>query len=165
VFSADDGSHGRELWYSDGWSGNTHMVTDINPGPDGSDPEDITVTGQTAYFTAFDPKHGRELWKLTVPPAPQMFLLGPTGSVTTGSAVTLTATMQPASGARQPAGSVTFYEDGTKLGTSPLKPQAGGPTAALTTHARSGNHQFVAVYSGDSFYLPATSNTSPVTGA
>jgi ELWxxDGT repeat protein len=165
VFSADDGSHGRELWYSDGWSGNTHMAADINPGPDGSDPADITVIGQTAYFTARDPAHGRELWKLTVPPAPQMFLLGPVSSVTTGSAVTLTATMQLASGARQPTGSVTFYEDGTKLGAIPLKPQTGGPSASLTTHARSGNHQIVAVYSGDSFYLPATSNTSLVAGA
>jgi len=165
VFSADDGSHGREVWYSDGWSGNTHLAADINPGRDGSDPEDITVVGQTAYFTAFDPAHGRELWKVTVPPAPQMFLLGPFSSVTRGSAVTLTATMQPASGALQPSGSVTFYEDGTKLGATSLMPQPGGPTASLTTHARSGNHQIVAVYSGDSFYLPATSNTSLVTGA
>jgi ELWxxDGT repeat protein len=165
VFSADDGSHGRELWYSDGWKGNTHMAADINPGVDGSDPEDITVIGQTAYFTALDPTHGRELRKLTVPPAPQMFLLGPTASVTTGSAVTFTATIQPTSRARQPSGTVTFYEDGTKLGTSRLKPQPGGPTASLTTHARSGKHQIVAVYSGDGHYLPATSNTSPVIGA
>src|SRR5215469_4007523 len=112
------------------------MVADINPGPDGSNPEEITVIGQTAYFTAFDPAHGRELWKLTVPPAPQMFLLGPTGAVPTGSAVTITATMQPASGARQPSGTVTFYEDGTKLGSAPLKLRPGGATASLTTHAR-----------------------------
>jgi ELWxxDGT repeat protein len=165
VFSAYDRSHGRQLWYSDGWSSNTHMVTQVSPGPVGSNPEDITVIGQRAYFTAFDPRHGRELWKLTVPPTRQMFLLGPTVPVRTLSAVTFTATMQPVTGARQPSGRVTFYEDGIKIGSAPLKAQASGrPTATLTTTARPGSHQIVAVYSGDSHYLPATSNTSPITG-
>jgi hypothetical protein len=60
---------------------------------------------------------------------------------------------------------VTFYEDGTKIGSAPLKRQvSGGPTASLTTRALPGNHQIVAVYSGDGHYLPATSNTFPVTG-
>jgi ELWxxDGT repeat protein len=165
VFSAYDRSHGRQLWYSDGWSSNTHMATHINPGPVGSNPEDITVIGQRVYFTAFDPRHGRELWKLTVPPAPQMFLLGPPGPVKTRSAVTFTATMQPTPGAPRLSGRVTFYENGTKIGSAPLMRRASGrPTASLTTTARSGNHQIVAVYSGDSHYLPATSNTSQVTG-
>jgi len=164
VFSADS-RHGRQLWYSDGWSTNTHMAADINPGPAGSNPEDITVIGQTAYFTAFDARHGRELWKVTVPPAPQMFLLGPTASVKTGSRVKLTVTMQTAAKAPQPSGSVTFYEDGTKIGGAPLKRHASGePRASLTITARSGHHQIVAVYSGNGHYLPATSNTSPVTG-
>ncbi len=161
VFSAYDSGHDRRLWYSDGWSGNTRMT----PGPVTSNPGDITVIGQTAYFAASDPAHGRELWKLTVPPAPQMFLLGPVSAVTTGSAVTLTATMQAAAKAPQPSGSVTFYEDGAEIGSAPLTPQAsGGPTASLTITATSGEHQIVAVYSGDSHYLPATSNTTPVTG-
>jgi ELWxxDGT repeat protein len=165
VFSAYDRRYGRQLWYSDGWSSNTHMAAQIGLGRAGSDPEDITAIGQTVYFTAFDRAHGRELWKLTLPLAPQMFLLGPSASVKTGSAVTFTATMEPAPGAPQPSGSVTFYEDGTKIGSAALKSQAsGGPTASLTTTAQSGNHQIVAVYSGDSHYLPATSNTSPVTG-
>ncbi len=165
LFSAADRRHGRQLWYSDGWSSNTHVVTHLRSGPVGTNPEDITVIGQRAYFTAFDRSHGRELWQLTVPPTPQMFLLGPTGPVKTRSAVTFTATMQPAPGARQPSGKVTFYEDGTKIGSAPLTRRAsGGPTASLTTTARSGNHQIVAVYGGDSHYLPATSNTSPVTG-
>jgi ELWxxDGT repeat protein len=165
VFSASDGTHGRQLWYSDGWSGNTHMATDFGRGSAGSNPEDITVIGRTAYFTAVDPAHGRELWKLTVPPAPQLFLLGPAGPVKTGSAETFTVTMQPAPRARRPSGSVIFYEDGTKIGSATLKHRASGElTATLTTTARSGNHQVVAVYGGNSHYLPATSNTSPVTG-
>jgi Bacterial Ig-like domain (group 3) len=77
----------------------------------------------------------------------------------------LTATMQPAPKAQRPTGTVTFYEDGTKIGSAPLKRQAsGGPTASLTIKAKSGNHKIVADYSGNGHYLPATSNTFLVTG-
>jgi hypothetical protein len=94
-----------------------------------------------------------------------MFLLGPLAQVKTGSRVTLTATMQPAPGAPQPTGGVTFFENGTKIGARPLAPQpSGGRAASLTIAAPSGTHQIVAVYSGDGDYLPATSNTSPLTG-
>jgi ELWxxDGT repeat protein len=165
VFSANDGKHGRQLWYSDGWPGNTRMATDINPGPAGSNPRDITAIGQVAYFSAYDRAHGRELWKLTVPPASQMSLLGPLAPVKTGSRVRFTATMQPARGGPQPAGDVTFFENGTKIGTRPLvRRPSGRPAASLTIAAPSGTHQIVAVYSGDGDYLPATSNTSGLTG-
>ena len=30
-FTAQDYSHGREVWYSDGTADGTHMVKDINP--------------------------------------------------------------------------------------------------------------------------------------
>jgi hypothetical protein len=95
-----------------------------------------------------------------------MFLLGPTASVKTGSKVKLTVTMQTAAKARQPSGSATFYEDGTKIASVPLTRHASGElTASLTITVRSGKHQIVAVYSGNGHYLPATSNTSTVTGA
>ena len=165
VFSANDGTHGRELWYSDGWSSNTQLAADVNPGPAGSDPQDITAVGQVAYFTAYDPAHGRELWKLTVPPSPQLFLLGPLTPVTAGSPVTVMVTLQPARGARQPTGSVTFYLDGNMISTRPLvRHHSGGPTASLSIAASSGTHQVVAVYSGDGHYVPATSNTITLTG-
>jgi ELWxxDGT repeat protein len=165
VFGANDGRHGRELWYSDGWPGNTHLAADINPGPASSDPQDITVIGQVAYFSAADPAHGRELWKLTVPPAPLMFLDGPLAPVPTKSSVLFTASVQPVSTAPRPSGSVTFYDDGIKIATRPLTPtSSGGAMASLTIAAPRGTHQIVAVYSGDAGYLPATSNTIPLTG-
>ncbi|HEU4470751.1 MAG TPA: ELWxxDGT repeat protein, partial [Flavisolibacter sp.] len=75
LFSAEsqfgDGSPGRELWRSDGTSAGTVMVKNINPVPyavspaveGGSHPSDIMVAGGIAYFYAFHPDFGRELWK------------------------------------------------------------------------------------------------------
>ncbi|MBL0341284.1 MAG: T9SS type A sorting domain-containing protein [Bacteroidetes bacterium] len=52
-----------ELWKSDGTSGGTVMVKDINPGIDGSYPTDFTNMNGTLYFTAYDNISGRELWR------------------------------------------------------------------------------------------------------
>jgi ELWxxDGT repeat protein len=162
VFSANDGRHGRQLWYSDGWPGNTRMAADINPGPAGSDPQDITAVGQVVYFSAFDRAHGRELWKLTVPPAPSIFLQSPFGQVSTGSPQAFSVTVNSAPGAPEPTGTVTFFEDGRKIGVRPLAPSSSGPTATLNIKTPSGTRQIVAVYSGDRRYLPATSNTCSI---
>jgi ELWxxDGT repeat protein len=62
-FSAQDAQHGRELWKSDGTAAGTVLVDDIDPGPAGSNPTDITpLTGTTAMFAADDGTHGREPW-------------------------------------------------------------------------------------------------------
>lgn len=165
VFSASDAAHGRELWTSDGWSTNTALAADINPGPGSSDPADITVIGQTAYFTADNPAHGRELWKLTVPPTPQIYLDSPLNPVTTGSPVTVTFNLAATPGEPEPSGDVTFYSDGTQIANVPLTAApGGGMTASVTFPAASGNHEIVAVYQGDATYTPATSGTVTVTG-
>ncbi len=39
------------------------LVADINPGSAGSFPASYTNVNGVAYFTAFDPNHGNELWK------------------------------------------------------------------------------------------------------
>jgi ELWxxDGT repeat protein len=66
-FSAIDGSavseHGRELWKSDGTTGGTVLVKDINPGVFSSGPEQLTNVNGTLFFTADDGVSGRELWK------------------------------------------------------------------------------------------------------
>lgn len=61
-FAATDGESGYELWKSDGTSAGTKRVADINPGSNGSSPRELTVVGETLYFTAFS-QGGYGLWK------------------------------------------------------------------------------------------------------
>ncbi|WP_167859536.1 Ig-like domain repeat protein [Paenibacillus cymbidii] len=86
-----------------------------------------------------------------------------TSSVTStvyGSQVTLTATVAPAApgGGTPDSGSVTFYDGTIQLGTRTV---AAVGTATLTTDALPvGDHAIMAVYDGNTNYLPGTSTTA-----
>lgn len=62
-FTADDGTHGRELWASSGTGGRgTFLVKDVRPGAGGSNPRDLTRVGELIFFSADDGVNGQELW-------------------------------------------------------------------------------------------------------
>ncbi len=65
LFLANDGVHGREMWFSDGTAAGTHLVRDFVPGAKGMwdfGYAFITSFNGRAYFAATDPVHGPQLW-------------------------------------------------------------------------------------------------------
>ena len=61
-FRANDGTHGYELWSTNGTAAGTVLVKDIRPGPEYSYPVSATNVGGTLFFRANDGIHGHELW-------------------------------------------------------------------------------------------------------
>jgi ELWxxDGT repeat protein len=43
LFTADDGIHGRELWWTDGTAQGTQLLSDLNPGASSSNPNGFVV--------------------------------------------------------------------------------------------------------------------------
>jgi ELWxxDGT repeat protein len=62
-FQANDGTHGYELWESNGSAAGTFLVKDIDPGPSSSSPGSLTNVNGTLFFGADDGTHGEELWQ------------------------------------------------------------------------------------------------------
>lgn len=62
-FSANDGVHGYELWYSDGTPEGTSMLLDINSGSASSLPKYFVELNGSLIFSADDGVDGVELWR------------------------------------------------------------------------------------------------------
>ena len=62
AFPGWSAAEGMELWISDGTETGTVLWKDINPGPEFSDPQNLTNVYGTLFFTADDGSNGRELF-------------------------------------------------------------------------------------------------------
>ncbi|HEY8514664.1 MAG TPA: ELWxxDGT repeat protein [Candidatus Binatia bacterium] len=60
-FAGETSSTGAELWFTDGTPSGTRLVRDIVPGAAGSEPRELVVAGERAFFSAAT-ANGRELW-------------------------------------------------------------------------------------------------------
>jgi ELWxxDGT repeat protein len=78
LFTADNGSSGRELWSYDGKE--VRQVADINSGSAGSSPRSFTVFGNELVFIANDGVHGQELWSYDGTQVRLLADINPTGS-------------------------------------------------------------------------------------
>jgi ELWxxDGT repeat protein len=61
-FTANDGTHGQELWVTDGTEQGTELVLDIMPGATSSNITSLLAVGGKLYFAADDGVDGLELW-------------------------------------------------------------------------------------------------------
>lgn len=129
-FTADDGSNGRELWTSNNSIGGTVMVRDINPGPTGASPHDLTNVGDAYFFfAANDGSDGDELWK----------------SDGTENGTVLVADIRPGPDGSSPAhmanvdGTLFFTADDGTRGVELWKSDGTSPGTALVRDIRPGN--------------------------
>jgi ELWxxDGT repeat protein len=66
LFTANDGTHGEEIWFTDGTEAGTDMLIDLNPEPIPSFAAGIYSGVQMngkLYFTAYQMGSGAELWE------------------------------------------------------------------------------------------------------
>jgi arabinan endo-1,5-alpha-L-arabinosidase len=128
--------------------------------PLGTDALTATYNG-TGYFTAStSPPEA-----VAVYPAPIVTTVAltssPSGTIASGTATTLTATITPASmGSAAPTGTVNFEVGGVSIGSAPVS----NDTATLTTKQFNvGMNSLTAIYSGDTVYAGATSPAAALT--
>src|SRR6202012_2538917 len=63
-FTAADGTHGMQLWESDGTAAGTQELTLINTATTrpGLNPSALAVAGSKLFFSGTDGSHGYQLW-------------------------------------------------------------------------------------------------------
>ncbi len=120
-FAANDGVAGEELWVTDGTAAGTRLVADILPGPEGSRPDQLTVAGDTLFFTA-EAGTGRELWATEGTPESTRLVadLNPGAVSSVPIALAALGDRIVFSAETPGVGLIPYVSDGTSEGTRPL---------------------------------------------
>ncbi len=136
---------------TDGVSSASMLLTTL---PIGSDAVSASYDGDTAFLASA----ATAAALVTVTRAPTTLgLLGSADPSTGGQAMTLTATVFPATGSGE-SGTVTFFDDATRVGTATVS----NGQATLTVVTRpAGDDAFTADYSGDADFI-ASSTSVPL---
>ena len=136
-FSASTTGLGSELWKSDGTTGGTVLVKDINTSGflSGSYPAYLTNVNGTLFLAALDSANGTELWKSDGTAAGTVLIKdirpGPFGSIPS-SLVDLNGTVY--FGAHDGTSPGLWKSDGTAAGTVPVVPSLGSTTPLFLTN-------------------------------
>src|SRR4051812_3158537 len=168
VFVADDGTHGPEVWRTDGTAAGTSLLKDIMPGAAGSSPFGFTAVNGKVVFNAIDPTHGGEIWATDGTPAGTVLLQDIWPGSSNSAPREITAVGGPAffRAADGTHGAELWATDGTPGGTRMVKDLVPGSADGLP--ATSGGYLFTAIGGRLIFYSPAagaTFWTSDGTGA
>lgn len=156
-FSADDGTHGYQLWQSDGTAADTVMVQDINPGFN-SYPGYLTNINGTLFFSADDGTHGDEPWTAYLKGTTTTAVTSTPGTAVFGQTVQFTASITSSTGT--PTGTVDFMDGSTDLTPGGVSLVSG--TATFTTASFAlGSHTITASTAAAAFSTPATAMMPP----
>jgi ELWxxDGT repeat protein len=146
-FAADDGTHGMELWKTDGSAAGTSLVSDLNTGPAGSNPAALTVFNGRLYFQATAGAGGSQLFASdgTAAGTGLVKVLNPAGNASPFDFTAFGGSLFFAANDGT-NGTQLWKTDGTPAGTAEVTVIPGGPNVRDLTN--SGGSLFFAANSG-----------------
>ncbi|HET9211006.1 MAG TPA: ELWxxDGT repeat protein [Thermoanaerobaculia bacterium] len=145
VFVGDDGSHGPEIWRTDGTAAGTVQIKDIASGSSGSSPLGLAVFNGKVLFNATDPTHGSEIWTTDGTAAGTGLLLDvqPGGSGSDPREITAVGSLAFFRADDGTHGAELWATDGTTAGTRMVKDVVPGSAGGLPPTA--GGYEFTAI--------------------